>query len=176
MINIIVLEEWKPILNYDNYEISTAGRVKNKIKDKYLNTYISTSGYKYVQLCLNKKRSNKMIHRLIAEAFIENPNNYKLVDHIDCDKLNNNILNLRWCNDQQNSSNKKISNKNKSGYKGVYFSNHAKKWCAQIKYNNKKIHIGYFIDIIDAAKAYNNKSLELNGEFANLNIIPEEDI
>ena len=82
---------------------------------------------------------------------------------------------MRWCNLNQNSQNRKqIGKNNTSGFKGVSLKNN--KWYSSIGYNNKKNFIGLFNNKIDAAEAYNQKAIELFGEFANLNIIPDEDI
>jgi hypothetical protein len=71
----------------------------------------------------------------------------------------------------QNCQNRKISKLNKSGFNGVSWNNNKKKWVAQIACNNKKIHIGFFNDPIEAAKAFNTAALKYHGEFANLNKI-----
>ena len=67
-----------------------------------------------------------------------------------------------------------VAKNNTSGYKGVYFNKKANKWMSYIRYNNKLINLGLFVNPIDAAIAYNNKALELFGEYARLNIIPEQ--
>ena len=59
-------------------------------------------GYKFVGLSNEKGRKNKMIHRLVAETFIDNPKNYKEVNHIDGNKSNNRIDNLEWCDRKHN--------------------------------------------------------------------------
>lgn len=71
----------------------------------------------------------------------------------------------------QNCQNRKISKLNKSGYNGVSWCIRSKKWVAQIQCENKKIHIGYFINPIDAAKAFNEAAIKFHGEFAKLNEI-----
>ena len=59
-------------------------------------------GYMTVGLTVNNVKVNKYVHRLVAEAFIPNPNNYPQVNHIDCDKTDNRIHNLEWCTNSQN--------------------------------------------------------------------------
>jgi hypothetical protein len=70
---------------------------------------------------------------------------------------------------QKNQS--KLSISNKSGYKGVYFNKRDSNWRARIQLNKKEIHIGCYINIKDAARAYNEAALKYHGEFANLNKI-----
>lgn len=65
--------------------------------------YISKNGYVYITLKANGNIKNARVHRLVAEAFIPNPNNYRAVNHIDGDKTNNCVWNLEWCTDKYNS-------------------------------------------------------------------------
>jgi hypothetical protein len=95
-------EKWKvvPIKEYNSYKISNHGRIKNS-KDKILNPY-NISGYKVIQLSSDGKTKNLKMHRLVAMAFIPNPNNYSIVNHIDENKVNNHISNLEWVTSSQN--------------------------------------------------------------------------
>lgn len=98
----------------------------------------------------------------------------KLIDHIDGNKTNNVISNLRVATKSQNNANKKLEpNRNTSGFKGVSLNkatSHLKNpWRAYIMKNKKRIHIGMFSNPIEAAQAYDAKALELFGEFAKLN-------
>lgn len=107
------------------------------------------------------------IHRMILNL---DKNDKIMVDHIDHDGLNNQKSNLRVCTNQQNQANQNIKNENKSSiYKGVYKYGKYNRWISGIKFNNKRIHLGYFISEIEAAKAYDKKARELFGEFAHLN-------
>lgn len=93
-----------------------------------------------------------------------------MVDHIDQNKLNNCKSNLRICNASQNTMNRsKFNQKYSSSYKGVSYDKNAKKWRAQIIKDKKRIHIGWYKTEIEAGKAYNEKAIELYGEFACLN-------
>ena len=86
----------KQILN-SNYYITEFGNVYNSKTHKVLNWCDNGTGYMYVTLLINGKRKNYTIHRLVAEAFVSNPNNLPTVNHIDGNKLNNHYSNLEWC-------------------------------------------------------------------------------
>ena len=166
-------EIWKSIDNYSNYSISNNGRVINELTKKILSNY-PKNGYYYVNLWDYKIKKHKIyaLHQLVSVYFIENPNNYKMVDHIDGNRLNNNYINLRWCSSQQNNMNrKKISTNASSKFKGVTWDKSRNKWLVAIVYNYKRQHIGRFENEIDAAKAYNEKAKLIFGEFACFNKI-----
>ena len=101
-------EIWKPIKNYENeYQVSNLGRIKSlerydkfnrHIIEKILIPRIHTGGY--LRVGLNKK--DFYIHRLVAEAFIPNPNDYPQVNHKDENSTNNNVSNLEWCTQKYN--------------------------------------------------------------------------
>lgn len=107
------MEKWKKIKGYENYEISTYGNVKSlKNKNiKILKPSKSNSGYLQVVLCKNGKTKNHFIHRLVAENFIENKNNYSEINHKDENKLNNHIDNLEWCTRLYNMNYGNVKNK-----------------------------------------------------------------
>ena len=84
------------------YLITPEGEVINKKTGKYKKTFISNSGYKRVTLWINGIQKKMSVHRLVAETFIPNPNNYNQVNHIDGNKTNNNAKNLEWVNRSEN--------------------------------------------------------------------------
>lgn len=86
----------KDIIGFENYQITDDGKVWSKISNKFLKP-IEVCGYLRVSLYKNKKLYNKLIHRLVAETFIPNPNNYKEVNHKDENTHNNIVENLEWC-------------------------------------------------------------------------------
>lgn len=97
-------EIWKDIDGYEGlYQVSNLGRVKSSKHDIILKTY-SNRGYHQVQLSKNNIKSNKTIHRLVAQAFIPNPDNKPQVNHIDEDKTNNKVSNLEWVTAKENSN------------------------------------------------------------------------
>ena len=102
-------EEWKPIPGYEGlYEVSNYGRVKSYQLDsngKILSPGKCGSGYLFVILCKDgKAKKHCTVHRLVAEAFIPNPNNLPLVNHQDECKKNNYFENLEWCSSAYNNS------------------------------------------------------------------------
>lgn len=97
----------------------------------------------------------------------------KMVDHKNQDKLDNRIENLRPCSRQENVVNSKVRVDNPYGYKGVTFHKASGKFAAQTMWNQKRIHIGLFNTIEEAAQAYNSKLKELSPDFAQFNQISE---
>lgn len=100
-------EYWKLIKDYENYMVSSFGRVKSinynhSGKERILKLRTDRHGYLRVNLWKNNKQKNFLVHRLIAEAFLPNPNNYPCVNHRDENKQNNNVDNLEWCNSKYN--------------------------------------------------------------------------
>lgn len=98
-----MIEIWKDIKGYEGlYQISNCGNVKSLKTNK--NLYLSDSkGYQRVGL-YKGKRIMYAVHRLVAETFIPNPNNYPCVNHKDYNKKNNNVTNLEWCNHKYNNN------------------------------------------------------------------------
>jgi hypothetical protein len=106
---------WKDIKGYEGlYVVNERGEIKAlKRKVKKGNSYVTKpevylklkeneKGYLKVRLSKNGKAKTYRVHRIVAEAFLENPNNYKEVNHIDENKTNNNVNNLEWCTREQN--------------------------------------------------------------------------
>jgi len=90
----------------------------------------------------------------------------KFVDHIDGDKSNNRIENLRLANYSQNQHNRKLCSTNTSGVKGVYWDKKKKKWRGRLEAMGKKIHVGYFDTLEEAEAAMTIARNKLHGEFA----------
>ena len=109
------MEEWRDIEGFPGYQVSSLGRVRSlhyRQREKTTGSYkilesnsVSTSGYYTVVLCNNPIKKRKTIHRLVASAFIPNINNKEMVDHINTDKTDNNVSNLRWATRSENCLN-----------------------------------------------------------------------
>lgn len=89
-----------------NYSVDELGNVYNDKFNRIMKGTTARNEYYSVQLSINGKPKTFMVHRLVAEAFIPNPNNYSIVDHIDRNKLNNKVENLRWVTAEENNNNK----------------------------------------------------------------------
>lgn len=90
------------------------------------------------------------------------------IDHKDCDSTNNRFENLREATKLQNGQNQRTPKTNSSGWKGVCFHKRVGKWGANISVNNRRIALGYYDDVKEAAEAYMFAALEYHGEFARL--------
>ena len=94
---------WKKIDGFNaRYSISTDGTVMNDERGTLVKPMLSTSGYCYVHLVVNRKKYTMYVHRLVGNAFIENPYEHSQIDHIDGCKTNNHITNLRWVSVSEN--------------------------------------------------------------------------
>ena len=95
------MEIWVEIFGFEGYQVSSWGRIRNA-DGQILKPYRSEKGYLKIELRKNGKGYKKRIHRLVASAFIENPQNLPQVNHKDGNKENNSVTNLEWVTDEQN--------------------------------------------------------------------------
>lgn len=116
------------IQDYPNYLIHPDGRVENKKTGRILKPG-NNNGYLVVGLRNNGKTYTKKIHRLIGIRYIPNPNNYLEIDHIDRNKQNNNIDNLKWVTRSQNNQNTGKQKNNTTGIKNICLDTKNNKWC-----------------------------------------------
>jgi hypothetical protein len=109
------MEIWKDIEDFKGYQVSNLGNVKSldrniigkngrifKYKSKYLTQRLNKKRYLEVRFCINSKHTSKIIHRLVAKAFIPNPDNKPQVNHINGIKSDNKVENLEWCSNGEN--------------------------------------------------------------------------
>ena len=148
------IEQWRLINDYDNYEVSSHGRVRNNNTGRILKPGISSGGYHNVHLSKDNKSKTPLVHRLVCFAFCLNPNDYKVVDHLDRNRTNNMFNNLRRCTSSENNRNAKLSIRNTSGIKGVgkYLNGWVTYWyCDDGKSHSKSFSIKTYGD--EQAKA-----------------------
>lgn len=93
----------KKFRNY-NYAVTRDGRVYSFISDKFIKSSKNNSGYEGVTLYSNGVSSSYLVHRMVAEVYLENPHDYPCVNHLDGDKDNNNVSNLEWCTYSENNN------------------------------------------------------------------------
>lgn len=139
----------------------------DKIKEYKWNIhYMKSTGKYYARTHSFKGHKIKEIQlqRLLINAPFD-----KEVDHKDNNPKNNKKENLRLCSRSENQMNRGKNKNNTSGYKGVFWHKHIKKWNATITVNYKKIQLGYFKTKIEAAEAYNQAALKYHNNFAKLN-------
>lgn len=157
---------------YPNYKIRRDGtiyRVDTHIK---IEGSITNSGYKAVTFQDSiGNRKHFYIHCLLAKLFIPKPdtNEKLIVDHIDRDKTNNKIENLRWVTYSQNGQNKEKKQSSNSKYRGVWYNAKKKKWIASTLKNGKRIYIGSFPDDVTAAHNFDEYMRDNNPTFTNFN-------
>lgn len=162
-------EIWKDIdTHVGYYQISNLGNVKSlkrggneTAKDRIMKPGINKKHY-FVNLYINYKISVRQVHRLVASAFIENPDNKTYVNHIDGNGYNNNVSNLEWVNHRENLTHYFLSKNKTSKYVGVSLVKSNKKWLSAIRLNGKKKVLGYFDTELSASNAYKKALIENN--------------
>jgi hypothetical protein len=129
--------------------------------------YVGTVGYAVCGTTPRKTGKMLLFHRELLNAAPGNK-----VDHKNGDTLDDRKMNIRECTHRQNMYNCKMSINNTTGYKGVSWNSSRGIYESYITKNGKKIHLGRFDDPVKAALKYNEKAIEFFGEFARLNVIP----
>ena len=142
--------EFKSINGFNRYWITNTGEIfvepsgkKHSFKTaKFMSKAKTLTGYEFVLIeRYDGKKVNKYIHRLVAEAFILNAENKKEVDHIDCNRSNNHLSNLRWATIQENRQYSWDKTRTKGGIK---FDKRLNRWIARITINNERKYLGCF--------------------------------
>ena len=120
-------EEYRQIEGYE-YSISNFGNVRNDKTGRIMSPRLDTRGYLQCGITKNSKRNHYSIHRLVAIAFLENPDNLLEIDHINQIKTDNRVENLRWCSRSNNCRNRKKQDGCSSNYQGVGWHKQHNKW------------------------------------------------
>lgn len=153
------MEVYKDIKGYDGaYQVSNLGNVKSfkRGKEKILKSGVNSVGYLNVTLFKEKKGKSFSVHKLVTMVFLNHiPDGYNIVvDHIDNNKLNNNVINLQLVTNRKNTSKE---SRGRSKYIGVYYHKKGKKWASNILINSVRCHLGLFKNEYDAHLAYQEK-------------------
>jgi len=166
------IEIWKDISGYEGiYQVSNLGNIKSLKRkgvpqNRVLEPYLYNGGYYRIGLNKNGKTIKYSIHKLVAEAFIPNPDNLLCVDHINTIRTDNNVNNLRWCTHQENMNNEitKINlSDSKIGDKNPFYEKHHSEYSKNKMSETRKIKIiqcdkyGLFIKEWDSAKDAGDK-------------------
>lgn len=104
--------EWREVKEYNHYEVNQFGEIRHRIRKKILKPRIN-NGYQYVNFKINGKNINFSVHRIVANAFIPNPNGYTEVNHKDYNRSNNCVDNLEWVSSSQNKYHAFLKEENK---------------------------------------------------------------
>jgi hypothetical protein len=148
--------------------VSTTGKIWDSFKKKELSTYVEKNGYRRISIYNDYEvregvfkisggwQLKKLIHRLVAEAFIPNPDNLPVVDHINGNRQDNRVENLRWATSHGNSQNHKVNSKNKVGTDNVYWCNTKKRWLVRRMIKGKRVYIGTFVTREEAEESSRN--------------------
>lgn len=128
------------IVGYENYLIYPDGKVQNKKTKRYLKYGDNSHGYYVVGLYKNGKEKKHQIHRLVALHYIPNPENKPYVDHINRDKSDNRVENLRWVSSSENNQNVGIRKDNKVGHKNIHYDDKNKRYCYNKMIRGKRHH------------------------------------
>ena len=173
-----MIEEWRPVVGYEGlYEVSNTGRVrsvdryvKSKSesywlrKGKMLSPAKDKNGYLKVNLSCNGKNNIIRVHRLVAQVFIENPDNLPEINHKDEDKTNNSVDNLEWCDRKYNNNygtkieRQKNTNIQNGFWTGLSKEEYMKKYNQDRKEYKKK----WYQENKDKAKEYDKKYYQKN--------------
>lgn len=169
-------EIWKTIDGYEDYEVSNYGRVKSLervannnhvVKERILKQATITNGYQQVNLYKDGKQKCFIVHRLVANAFIDNPNNYEQVNHKDENKCNNHIDNLEWCDCKYNinygtrteKASRTNSGENHPMYGKFGKEHHRSKQIIQLTLDNQVVKTWDCIREIERKLGYHNQSI-----------------
>ncbi len=139
----LLMEEWRTVTEFPNYDVSNLGNIKNNKSGKMLRPCVK-SGYYHISLVNDSNKKNFKVHRLVALLFIENPENKSEVNHKDKNKLNNHLSNLEWMTRRENNIHR----------------------CQGVKITCNKNKVVYRIDMESNEILEKYNSIELAGEWA----------
>ena len=163
-----VAEQWKLINGYFDYYISSLGRVFSLKTYEFLKLNINKqTGYQFITLRRNRKKRYHEIHRLVALAFLTNPEQKRCVDHINNIKTDNRVENLRFATHFENGGNRKPNKNSLTQTKGVYFKKSSQKYHAYIRVGGVQMHLGVFKTFEEAKRERTRVANKLFGDYTN---------
>jgi hypothetical protein len=159
---ILTQARLKELLEY-NPETGDFHRVVGRKGAGFSGTKAGSPSHGYLTIMVDGK--NYRCHRLAwLYVYGEFPNGH--LDHINREKTDNRISNLRVASKKQNAENTGIQANNKSGHRGVFWNSQKSKWHARIKHHGKTLHLGFFDDPLNASNAYQTKAMQLFTHYA----------
>lgn len=156
-------EIWIEIAGHKNYFVSNLGRIKSvRLEKEYIKNFRLHNGYYRIRLSDGRKWFS--VHQLVAIAFLNHiPNNNGMViDHINANKTDNRLENLRIVTHRENINLAYDATNKSSKYRGVYFHKPTNKWLSQIGINGKTKYLGLFNSEVEAGQAYKNALADIN--------------
>jgi hypothetical protein len=160
-------EEWRSVVDdqgneHGSYQVSNLGRVMSTkgLRPRIIRGWVENNGYRRINL----DGRQLLLGRLVAMAFLPNPEGLPEVDHIDRNPLNNRVENLRWASRSMNSLNRRTWGK--CCYRGVSFNKRQHQYVAQIWHQGVKVYLGSYDTPEEAASVYDCHARELRGSDA----------
>lgn len=149
---VFLKEFWKSINGFSNYEVSNFGNVRNKTTEHVLKPRLCKNGYTQVSIKSDEKEKfiNQYVHRLVAVAFIENPENKPEVNHKDGNKQNNSVINLEWCTASENQKHRHTVGITKTSNRKVG------------KFDNQGNLVNSYDSIVEAAEKENHPRVSID--------------
>lgn len=156
------MEQWKVIDEFNNYAVSDTGKIKNLTTGRILKPRCDRYGYFTIMLRNNGVPYCKFIHRLVAVAFLDNPQNKEQVNHKDYNTLNNNVNNLEWTTPKENARHsacnhtKRLGYNNKTGEVYIYWNDIKQRYLVRLR----MIHHQKQFRTLSEAVAYRDAKLK----------------
>lgn len=159
-------ELWADIMGYEGYQVSNLGRLRSLdrwvsdgrgnylIKGRTIKSVKQNNGYMTLCVSFAQKKKLLLVHRLVAEHFIPNPEKSPEVNHKDRDRSNNRKDNLEWTSKRENRTHSKLNTRKSSEYSGLTFRKDSNRWRVRLCLDGKIKTIGNFDSEVEAAQAY----------------------
>lgn len=140
---------WKDVKGYEGiYRVNNKGQVQNVLKGNYLKQFETSGGYLHVYLYKDHKRKIYKAHRVVCEAFNDNPHKYPQVNHINMNKQDNRPENLEWCTQSYNIRHSFQNGGREHNKQKLLEANHREVWCCDLEGKELKL----FYSLSEAAR------------------------